>query len=386
MTMNWPKFKKPKWFKFIVPSIVLGLQVYGTWGFSHKLCYNMIYKTFHRESIAIGLITIVSTLDLVVIALWVQVVLIIGPGKQPFVPPFQLFTNDTESDDDDNETAVLPPITYQCDPHGYPFWCSECQSLKLERTHHSSAMGHCVPRFDHYCVWVGTVIGKDNYLLFLQFVAYYAINLSIIWVSIVSYIHMIIRKRPNQPHHHFNTNLIIILVFAILGWLFTVGLFFANIYYISKNRTSLEMLLQKHKKNSPLKKKFICHYSKINKSRYVVEFTNDGFFDFWNKSKIYTNIKEFLGSNILFWFIPLPMNRYKSSPPFFINNNYEINTDEKFSTQNKHLHLENVLGPYLETYGDETIRRINEKINNMEYITTLDAYGDKYMNENDNTL
>jgi palmitoyltransferase len=42
---------------------------------------------------------------------------------------------------------------FVCSQDGRPKWCSECANWKLDRAHHSSDVGRCVAKFDHYCPW-----------------------------------------------------------------------------------------------------------------------------------------------------------------------------------------------------------------------------------------
>ncbi|KAK9432001.1 DHHC palmitoyltransferase-domain-containing protein [Lipomyces doorenjongii] len=67
-----------------------------------------------------------------------------------------------------NENDV--PEAFTCESDGYPLWCSRCQSVKPDRAHHSSELDRCVIKMDHYCPWVGTIIGFKNYKLFYLFV------------------------------------------------------------------------------------------------------------------------------------------------------------------------------------------------------------------------
>lgn len=48
-----------------------------------------------------------------------------------------------------------------CENDGRPKWCSECCNWKPDRAHHSSEINRCVIRMDHYCPWVGGMIGEN---------------------------------------------------------------------------------------------------------------------------------------------------------------------------------------------------------------------------------
>lgn len=46
-------------------------------------------------------------------------------------------------------------------------WCHVCKAHRPERAHHDSQSGVCVMRMDHYCPWIGNVVGWHNYKYFL---------------------------------------------------------------------------------------------------------------------------------------------------------------------------------------------------------------------------
>ncbi len=50
---------------------------------------------------------------------------------------------------------------FVCESDGRPKWCSECCNWKPDRAHHSSEVNRCVYRMDHYCPWVGGMIGEN---------------------------------------------------------------------------------------------------------------------------------------------------------------------------------------------------------------------------------
>ena len=51
---------------------------------------------------------------------------------------------------------------FVCESDGRPKWCSECCNWKPDRAHHSSEVNRCVYRMDHYCPWVGGMIGENS--------------------------------------------------------------------------------------------------------------------------------------------------------------------------------------------------------------------------------
>ena len=175
--------------RFIVPVIIVLLECYAVWGYSYEFCYLQLYQRFDQKSVCIGLIVISVVLILLLWFVWFQV-LIVGPGKQPTIPPFRILPENSlsEPENEGPMRSIIPPDIYPCDEQGYPIWCSNCQSLKMARTHHSNKLGYCIPRFDHYCIWIGTVIGRKNYKLFIQLTLSYLLISFIVLISVAVYI------------------------------------------------------------------------------------------------------------------------------------------------------------------------------------------------------
>lgn len=372
-----PSFRVLKWCNYGIPLGILGVVIYGTWAYCHKFCYNQVLRQLHHNSVAIGLIVIVSTLDLILIILYVQIVIICGPGKQPYVPPFRIDDLVKQSSVNGDYTTIEAPKLYRSDPNRLPYWCAECNSIKLARTHHSRSAGFCIQRFDHYCIWLNTAIGRDNYLPFIQFVFYFFCNLSIVWISISSYI----RKITYDKHHTINANIYVVLVFSIIGWLFTGILFVCSMVYSSLNRTSVEMvsrlqyrrLLRSQKKN---KKKsnteevtakenknktralFLTYLNPDDGYRYVVKIDDDDkiFFNPWDTGSWINNLKVFFGNNPIIWFLPLNLTKFP------------IYTKEKLA-ENSYSLYDCIGAGYSEEWSPATIKLVIDKVNNGNYIS-----------------
>lgn len=137
----------------VLPLLVLAITGYGSWVYSSAVWHHAARRT------AIGLIIGNILFLLLIFSIWLQI-LILGPGIQPALPKYRLIP--------DGEPGIEPPSVFSCDERGFPKWCSHCQSIKAERAHHSARTGRCVPRFDHYCVLLGAVVGKRNHRLFIQ--------------------------------------------------------------------------------------------------------------------------------------------------------------------------------------------------------------------------
>ncbi|QLQ78348.1 hypothetical protein HG537_0A05950 [Torulaspora globosa] len=347
MMLNVPH-NTPSWVKYSVPFMLMALIAYCTWGFAHRLCYDQLFKRLGHQSVAIGLICVVTLLDALLIVVWCQIK-IIGPGRLPKVPPFMIM-----AEGDEMIRSVVPPLCYQSGPNGEPIWCNSCGSVKTDRAHHSSNLNYCVPRFDHTCVLLCAVIGKDNYRLFLQFVMYMAVLAVIVVVSICVFLKQI---RKDLDH-----NLIAILVITIWGYIVSTAMLCTHFMCIMKNRTTIEIM---GRKKNHGKLSYCCYYSSKDGCRYVVQLERDERSNLWRKRSTWRNFSEFLGSNVIFWFIPLGF-------PSSSHQDLEMNNDSGYRT------LPTILGRYYESYGDESKEIIEKKIAENQYVTKFYAYGDRY--------
>ncbi|TGZ78256.1 zf-DHHC-domain-containing protein [Ascodesmis nigricans] len=78
-------------------------------------------------------------------------------GPDPFPSNLSLFTSKS---------------IFVCESDGYPRWCSQCNIWKPDRAHHCSEMNRCIWRMDHFCPWVGGVVGETSLRYFYQVVVY----------------------------------------------------------------------------------------------------------------------------------------------------------------------------------------------------------------------
>ena len=112
----------------------------------------------------------------------------------------------------------------ECDPHaralgvivteskqrtrgGKYRYCRTCRAFKPDRAHHSSAIGRCVLRFDHFCPWVNNAIGFGNHKTFILFVLY--IGLAAVIAAVFSGSALFGAARP------FATPLSVIILFFV---------------------------------------------------------------------------------------------------------------------------------------------------------------------------
>ncbi|KAM0325079.1 hypothetical protein ACHAQA_007618 [Verticillium albo-atrum] len=88
-----------------------------------------------------------------------------GPDQDPDSPGLELFYSKN---------------VFICENDGRPKWCSECRNWKPDRAHHSSEIGRCVRKMDHYCPWVGGMVSETSFKFFSQFTFYCAIMCAVV--------------------------------------------------------------------------------------------------------------------------------------------------------------------------------------------------------------
>lgn len=335
-------------FRLLIPFAVMLLHCYSLWAFSHQFCYKQLYQRRNFKGACIGLMVVVLFLSFLAWYIWALMVFL-GPGRQPIIPPFKIVpdsaveTVGTVSNDSmivDN--SITPPDIYPCDERGYPVWCSNCQSVKMSRTHHSSKLGYCVPRFDHYCVWIGTVVGRLNYKLFVQFAFYLDMVFLVFVISIATQLKLM--------KGHANGNVYTAFALACCALLMTGPLFLTHVYYMCYNKTSIEIIELNNKAKAS--RKYFCIYNPCDGYRYVVQFFPGESQDFWNKGTVLVNLKEFLGANYLLWFVP-EMVSHKTSYGSVSGNYYEL------------------MGECNEVISERFQKYMIDKIERKEYITRL---------------
>jgi palmitoyltransferase len=90
-----------------------------------------------------------------------------GVQEEKVDVPYARSQASPESQDTDQEwTGPAPGLEFyyqrdifECEKDGRPRWCSTCHIWKPDRVHHSSELGKCVFKMDHFCPWyAGTPI------------------------------------------------------------------------------------------------------------------------------------------------------------------------------------------------------------------------------------
>lgn len=122
--------------------------------------------------------------------------------------------------------------------------CYTCKVYRPPRTHHCQICDYCVEKFDHHCPWIGTCVGKRNYVYFIVYIitaavhfaycAFMAIFGTIYWVEAV-------QGNPTAMLPYVGIILLISMAFVSLGFfVFVVVLSGTHWFFISTGQTTAE--------------------------------------------------------------------------------------------------------------------------------------------------
>ncbi|KAJ3432084.1 s-acyltransferase [Anaeramoeba flamelloides] len=132
-------------------------------------------------------------------------------------------------------------------------YCKSCQIYRPPRASHCRKCNNCILKFDHHCKisFVGSDIGLRNYRFFALFLMFNM--LTIIYLTIFCIWGIVVRFKkiysennngdnPLSKSLGNSINEMILLIVAIIGFLFLRALFSFHIFLISKNLTTREYL------------------------------------------------------------------------------------------------------------------------------------------------
>lgn len=344
--MNFLKRYYPRVLKLSVPLVVFAGLVYGTYVFVSLLCIIEIHSISVRAGLLVGYFILLTYL----LINWAMV-FVNGPGKLvEKIHPYKLITfydkfGEQIHDEEQSDYQFNVPDYFLCDVNGYPYYCSECNTIKPLRTHHSNELNKCVAKMDHYCLWIGTILGKTNYKSFLIFsinftlyFAYYFIVLLIYSIKQVNY------RKDLEPSTYLNPNFGILLPVSF-GWMgILASLVAQHMYFISKNQTTIEHLKQRRFKRKLTQETSYLNY-KFNNTRYVLDVSTIIFLAY-KKNLFLKNFKEVFGSH--WWHWGLPFNFHE-----------QMQTEKGAIEEDKYWFLK-------EEFSEEFITVVENKLRNNE--------------------
>lgn len=347
-----------------LPLAIVLLTSYATYVYCYLFCWKELGSQ-NLESRALYCITHYCLLLVIVAIIWSRII-IIGPGSVPRVPQYELTNSTSHVSPDrftkealDEEAYCLNPLprVFACDFDGYPLWCSICQSVKPDRVHHSVELGHCVPRMDHYCIWINSIIGGNNHRLFIQYVFYW--NVLVLFTTLTLACHLR-RNYSTSNLYHF-----IVLLGIGFAWLiFLSGTLFYHVMYILCNKTTIEAL------QSDRQESLFFNFRALDGMRVVIHLHSGDPLPY-DSGKL-KNWKAIMGSTPLHWFIPL------TTRSRLIRDEYREVVSERllYSFQQKYMKGERgrLAYPHLQRTSKGTSLYSEEKLSNWEHQVLLPAF------------
>jgi palmitoyltransferase len=125
---------------------------------------------------------------------------------------------------------------FVCDANGLPLWCPTCCNWKPDRSHHSSDVGRCVLKMDHFCPWVGGVVGENGFKFFVQFCTYANVFTAYVLACMAIFVAEAKQERGGIGNVHW------VVVIGLSGFFcfFTFGLNLMSFQLTLKDLTTIE--------------------------------------------------------------------------------------------------------------------------------------------------
>ncbi|KAK4133435.1 zf-DHHC-domain-containing protein [Trichocladium antarcticum] len=197
-----------RWVTRIIPIILAGCVGFVTFVVVKHICLDYFRSGRHQSGTAITFLVLYFLFFLLMIISYLRVFVSINttPGVTPVGPGAALrkaqektgsgHEKDLEAaaryeprPDGDPDSPGLEAFyskdVFVCETDGRPRWCSTCCNWKLDRVHHCSELERCVKKMDHYCPWVGGIVGETSFKFFVQFTFYTVLYCVVVIVASV---------------------------------------------------------------------------------------------------------------------------------------------------------------------------------------------------------
>ncbi|XXH05918.1 DNA-directed DNA polymerase eta rad30 [Hypoxylon texense] len=256
-----------RWITRIVPIILVGAVSYASFVVVGRVCSTFLINKRREVGAAIVILVLYFILLLLMIATYLRTILTVflDTGVAPLGPRVEeRRKNESETrrqgrrgtdfdsrlyydgPDLDPDSPGLEQFytkdVFICENDGRPRWCSECLNWKADRVHHSSEINRCVYRMDHYCPWVGGMIGENSFKYFVQFTTYTACYCGLVLGATASSL----RKQVSEGSS-LDAHFIAAIALAAFFGLFTFLMSFTSMRYIFFNMTNVDALSSRYK-------------------------------------------------------------------------------------------------------------------------------------------
>ncbi|KAK3695562.1 DHHC palmitoyltransferase-domain-containing protein [Podospora appendiculata] len=201
-TMVAARRPETRWATRLIPLVLAGCVGFATYVVVKRICLDFYINDQKQPRTATIFLAFYFVFLFLMLAAYLRVFLVIqyNPGVVPVGPraaqqkqhwnerPERSRRGNRARDDDvesiryaasRDENPDSPGLedfyskdVFVCDFDGRPPWCSTCCNWKPDRAHHCSEIDRCVRKMDHYCPWVGGIIGETSFKFFVQFTFY----------------------------------------------------------------------------------------------------------------------------------------------------------------------------------------------------------------------
>ena len=152
----------------LTPLFLVALVAFVAYTLTGPLVVNhLLRQTDPRLALALAVLIPFHILLLLTAIVWLRLTytVLLQPGHVPLGP----YRTGEEPDPAPGLDAFWHRDVFVCDARGLPLWCPHCNAWKPDRAHHSQDLGRCTTKMDHFCPWVGGVVGERSWKFFLQF-------------------------------------------------------------------------------------------------------------------------------------------------------------------------------------------------------------------------
>ncbi|KAF2672872.1 zf-DHHC-domain-containing protein [Microthyrium microscopicum] len=227
---------------------------------------------------------------------------------------------------------------FTCSTDGVPSFCERCWAWKQDRVHHCKELNRCVSRFDHYCPWVGGIVGETSHKFFIQFAFYASLYSGFIFASCLWAVVQSKKDCHSSPvcnRGWLNPHWIVAIALAGIFGFMAFGITLKFGHSVLKNRTTIEELAMGHPNycvairinpseippvSSDGKPKFWVvpypfrpqtsgptdQHSRRNEFLYAILYPKPGshIWDLgWNR-----NWRDLMGNHVIDWFLPIKLS------------------------------------------------------------------------------